>query len=237
MKKKGIVPIMILAAIHLTATAACAQDPIPASGFDPAPVAAGFGTLSFWVALLATLIAGAVGGVVYELLILQGNLELPHKPDPEEVVGNYPYAVVGNLYDLGIWARLIIGALAAVAALLVLSPSTAFGLLATAVVAGSAGTSVFRSMQDRLSMAMAEKDAADARATADKLDAKVDEAMAAFGELKKDLAEVSTSPPGRRTLAFDATTGAELDLESLDKVDRLLNEAKGIREGSRVERR
>lgn len=231
MKRKGIAIFGLLIAVSLIATAAHAQEPTPTSGFDPAPVAASFANPAFWVALLATLVAGAVGGVVYELLILQGNLELPHKPTEEEVAEKYPYAIVKNLYDLGIWARVIIGALAAIAALFVLSPSTAFSLLATAIVAGSAGTSVFRSMQDRLSAAMAQKDAADTRAKADNLGAKVDETMQAFASLKNRLVEASTSPAGTRTLAFEAGAGVALDLEDLDKVERLLSEAKGIHEG------
>jgi hypothetical protein len=145
MKRKSVVAVFgLLVAVSLMAAAAHAQEPTPTltpaptSGFDPAPVVRGLGDPAFWVALLVTLVAGAIGGIVYELLILQGNLELPHKPTEEEVVEQYPYAVVKNLYDLGIWARVIIGALAAVAALLVLAPSTTFGLLATAVVAGPA---------------------------------------------------------------------------------------------------
>jgi uncharacterized membrane protein YeaQ/YmgE (transglycosylase-associated protein family) len=231
MKRKGITIFGLLIAVSLIATTAHAQEPTPTSGFDPALVAAGFADPAFWVAFLATLVAGAVGGVVYELLILQGNLELPHKPTGEEVAEKYPHAIVKNLYDLGIWARVIIGALAAVAALLVLSPSTTFGLLATAVVAGSAGTSVFRSMQDRLSTALAQRDAADARAKADNLGAKVDETMEAFANLKNRLVEASTSPVGATALAFEAGADVALDLEDLDKVERLLSEAKGIHEG------
>jgi hypothetical protein len=229
MKRKGIAIFGLLIAVSLFATAAHAQEPTPPSGFDPAPVAAGFADPAFWVALLATLVAGALGGVVYELLILQGNLELPHKPAKEEVAEKYPYAIVKNLYDLGIWARVIVGALAAVAALFVLSPSTTFGLLATAVIAGSAGTSVFSSMRDRLDAALAQNDAANTRAAADRQNAKVDEALEAFANLKNKLVEASTSPAGARTLAFQAGTGVAL--EDLDNVGRLLSEAKGIHEG------
>lgn len=233
MKRKGIAIFALLIAVSLFATAAHAQEPTPTppSGFDPALVAAGFADLNFWVALLATLVAGALGGVVYELLILQGNLELPHKPTKEEVAEKYPYAIVKNLFDLGIWARVIIGALAAVAALFVLSPSTTFGLLATAVIAGSAGTSVFSSMKDRLNAALAQNDADNTRTTADRQNAKVDEALEAFADLKNRLVEASTSPAGARTLSFGAGAGAALDLEDLDKVERLLSEAKGIHEG------
>jgi hypothetical protein len=197
---------------------------------DPVSIVGDLGSWEFWVALLITLVAGAVGGVVYELLILQGNLEVPHKATDDEVSEQYPYAVVKNLYDLGIWARIIIGALAAVAAMLVLAPSSAFGLLATAVVAGSAGTAVFRSLQDRLSVAMAQRDAANTRAAAQQQDAKVNEALAAFAELKGKLVETATSPPGARTLTFGAGSAASLDLDDLDRVERLLSEAKGIHE-------
>lgn len=181
----------------------------------------------FWIALLATLIAGAVGGVVYELLILQGNIELPHKPTKEEVIERYPYAIVEHMYDLGIFARVIIGALAAVAARLILSPSTDFALLATAIVAGAAGISVFSSMKDRILAALAQKDAADIRARADRQSAKLEEVTEAFVALKGKLIEESKSPRGSRKLTFEAEKDI-LDLEDLDKIERLLNEAKGI---------
>ena len=233
MKRRGIAVWGLLIAISLVATAVHAQEPTPTptSGFDPAPVAAGFADPAFWVALLATMVAGAVGGMVYELLILQGNIELWHKPIPEEVTEKFPYAVVQNVYDLGILARVIIGALAAVAALFVLSPSTAFGLLATAIIAGSAGTSVFRSMQDRFTAVMAQKDAADTRAKAAHLGAKVDETSQAFTDLNNKLVAKTTGPAGVRALAFEAEAGVALDLDDLDKVERLLSEAKGIHEG------
>jgi len=177
-----------------------------------------------------TLVAGAVGGVVYELLILQGNIEFPHKPVEEEMTEKYPYAIGKYMYDLGILARVIIGALAAVAALLVLSPTTNFELLATAVVAGAAGTSVFRSMQDRLMAALAQKDAADTRARVDRMSAQVDEVSKAFTDLKSKIVKASTSPAGTRALAFEAGKDI-LDLEDLDRVERLLSEAKGIHGG------
>ncbi|HXF04282.1 MAG TPA: hypothetical protein VNM72_02580 [Blastocatellia bacterium] len=203
------------------------QSPLPTIRTDPASMAAGFADVSFWITLLVTLVAGAVGGVVYELLILQGNIEFPHKPLEEEITEKYPYAIAKYMYDLGIWARVIIGALAAVAAVFVLSPNTNFGLLATAVVAGSAGMSVFRSLQDRLLASLAQKDAADAMAEAERMSAKVDEVIKAFTDLKSKIVTASTSPPGSRTLAFEAGK-AILDLEDLDRVDRLLSEARGI---------
>jgi hypothetical protein len=228
--RKGIAIFGLLVVVCLMTSAADAQTPTPTptSGFDPIPVARGLADPAFWITLLITLTAGAVGGIAYELLILQGNLELPHKPTEEEVPEQYPYAIVKNLYDLGILARVIIGALAAVAALLVLAPSTTFSLLATAVIAGSAGTAIFRSMQDRFTAAMALKDAADTRAVAEKQNDKVDEAVEAFADLKGKLVKTATSPPGEKSLAFDAAAGPFLDLDDLDKVERILSELKGL---------
>jgi hypothetical protein len=233
MKPSVVAPLGLLGILTFVAAAAHAQGtPSPAaSGLNPAALAAGLAELSFWVVLLATLVAGAVGGVVYELLILQGNIELSHKPTAEEITEKYPYGIVQYMYDLGIWARVIIGALAAVAALFVLSPSSTFGLLATSIIAGSAGTSVFRSMQDRLSAVIAQKTATDTKAKADKQAAKTDEAMKAFSDLKKKLVEGSTSPHGTRALTFVHEKAVSLDLEDLDKVERLLSEAKGVHGG------
>ena len=72
--------------------------------------------LPLWVALAVTLLGGAIGGVVYELLILHGNIELPHRLTAAEQMEN-PHAIASFMVDLGIWARVIIGAFAAVASL------------------------------------------------------------------------------------------------------------------------
>jgi hypothetical protein len=217
------------------AAASCAQgttsplQPAPSSGIDFSAVTAGFRDGAFWLALVATLIAGTAGGVVYELLILQGNIELPHKPTEEEV----PKGVVGDyLKDLGIWARIIIGALAAVAAWFVITPSNTFQLVAMAVIAGSAGTSIFRSMQDRMIATLAQKDAANVKEKAKKQSAKVKEAREGFADLKKKTVETLTSPAAARGgLDLAAEESAALDVEAWDKVQRLLSEAEGIQEG------
>ncbi len=52
--------------------------------FNVTNLTAGLSQGDFWLVLLVTLIVGAAGGVVYELMILQGNIEKPHKPTPEE---------------------------------------------------------------------------------------------------------------------------------------------------------
>ncbi len=238
MKRIASALFAMVTAASLMMTVAHAQEPTPTPTpaliptpevFSPEVIVQGL-TSAFWITLLITLVAGAIGGMVYELLILQGNIELPHIPTKEEVTEKFPYAIVEHVRDLGIFARIIIGALAAVAALLALSPSTTFGLLATAAVAGSAGTSIFRSMQDRLLASMAQKEAADTKAIADIQDAMVGEAAEAFEDLKNKLVKASTSPLGSSELIFGMQAGAPvtLDQDDLDKVERLLNEAKGI---------
>lgn len=180
--------------------------------------------LALWLGLLITLIAGAVGGVVYELLILQGNIELPHKLTSAEAVDN-PHAVAQFMYDLGIWARIIIGASAALAALLVIDPETIYKLIASALIAGSAGTSIFRSLQDRLLAALAQKDVAELRAVNQELGTVVEETRDAFGELKS---AIRATPPPPSARAMSPASASVIDLTLVDKVEQLLNEAKGI---------
>jgi len=98
---------------------------------------------------------GAVGGVVYELIVLQGNIEWPHRPTGDEMPeGGYVFANAKHLYDLGIIARLIVGAAAALAIYWVIPAEQGLKFFAVSVVAGSAGTAVFRSLQDRLLSAL-----------------------------------------------------------------------------------
>ena len=161
---------------------------------------------------------GGMGGVVYELLILQGNFEWPHPPDPDEITDKLPYAIPKHLYDLGILARVIIGATAALAALLVLSPSSTTTLLATSLVAGSAGTSVFRSIQDRLLAALAQKDAADKGTQLAKINTVNSQALAKLSSLKSAAAPSASGAKG--------LTGIGID--DLDEIEKLLSAAKGL---------
>src|SRR4028119_285578 len=55
----------------------------------------------FYVVLLVMLIAGGVGGIVFELLNLQGNIERPHAPSEDEMAAKLAYATVDNVIDLG----------------------------------------------------------------------------------------------------------------------------------------
>lgn len=178
--------------------------------------------LPLWSALIVTLLGGAIGGVVYELLILHGNIEMPHRLTAAEQMEN-PHAIAAYMYDLGIWARVVIGAIAAIAALVVVNPESLVKLLATAIIAGSAGTSIFRSLQDRLLAALAQKESANLRAVNDKLHDKVDEAIVAFDTLKS---AVRTIPLPPSTRAIPGATAVDQSL--VDRVEQLLNEAKGI---------
>jgi hypothetical protein len=221
MVKRARVILCLMLLLGLAAWPVYAQG----DGPDPAAITKGFGDLRFWAALLATLVAGALGGIVYELLILQGNLELPHRPTDVEVGDTATYALSKNMYDLGIWARVIIGALAAVGAMLALTPTNTFALLATAIVAGSAGTSIFRSLQDRFAVAIAEMEVAQTRQVADRQQAKLEQAAqllsAARGQLAADQGLESVGPAG----------AGEASLGELDKVQQLLSEARGLYEG------
>jgi hypothetical protein len=223
-----IVLVGLLTLILLLAGAAHAQTPEEPAGPDVDTLWGDFADYRFWVLLIVTLVAGGVGGVAYELLILQGNLELPHRATPEEVREAYPYAIVKNLVDLGVWARVVIGALAAVAALLVLAPDNMFGILSTAVVAGSAGTAVFRSLQERLSAALALKEAADTREIALRQNAKVEEiqeALVIHHKMLEDRADAAIGEAGLELRGMEELRG---DRGILQDVERMLNEARGI---------
>ena len=171
-------------------------------GLNVSALRKGLAEGDFWMVLFVTLIAGAAGGIVYELLILQGNIEKPHHPTAQEAEKKFPYAVYQFMFDLGIFARMIIGALAALVGLWVFNPTTTFSWLAVAVVSGSAGTSVFRSMQDRVLAATAQKDASELKRSLQLQTAKLK-------ELKQNLEGQPNQPPLRR--AFE-----------------LLSEAKGV---------
>jgi hypothetical protein len=111
----------------------------------------GVGLIEFRFWLTLTLVAGfgALGGVVAELLSLQGNIELPHRVKNPRLkrsrLGDPRYMV-----DLGIISRLLLGATAALAVLSVYAPTSPTALVVTGLIAGSAATGVFRVAQARL---------------------------------------------------------------------------------------
>jgi len=228
MKKSSYSKILILALLCVMLaipTVAYAQEstptpaPLPPNpSINSSTLISDLGTWQFWVVLLVTLVCGALGGLVYELLILQGNIERPHAPLKEEWADTPQYAITKNLYDLGVWARVIIGALAGVAALLILKPDTTSELLASAIVAGSAGISIFRSLQDRMLATLSAKETADTKAKLTDQSAKVDEAMQIVAEMKTQAVPGTLGVPEPGTISTEA----------LDKVEKLLLQAKTL---------
>jgi len=119
---------------------------------------------NWWSALLTAAIAGLVGGFVYELLQARstaanstGQIETPHRSD-------------SPFLDLGLFASMIIGAAAAVAFCYFNQPhetttiangtSTtireydALQLIPVSLIVGSAGSSFFAAMQDKIRAAL-----------------------------------------------------------------------------------
>jgi hypothetical protein len=127
--------------------------------------------LEFWVFLLTTLVAGAIGGIVYELLTLEGKFEMPHLLNAQADGSG------SGIISLGIISRVFIGAFAAIASLLFLSPTSTIELIAMGVIVGSIGTSIFRSMQDRIIATLSIKEAKETKRIANEADELVGRAM------------------------------------------------------------
>lgn len=223
-KQPAILLCMVLAMAFVTAGAFGQEANEPPAGPDLAAIAQGLLSWDLWATVLFSVIFGAVGGVVYELLVLQGNIELPHKPTNLEVSDEPLFAIPKYMYDLGIFARVFIGGFAAVAAIWVLAPVTAFSALATAIVAGSAGTSIFRSVQDRLLSALAQKELADTKAKAKVQNNKVEQAQTVLAGLKGKIGKASNDAAPE---ALGPWSDAGVGQEDLDRLGTLLSEAKG----------
>jgi len=182
----------------------------------------------FYVVLLVTLIAGGVGGIVFELLNLQGNIERPHAPSEDELAAKLAYATVDNVIDLGIFARIIIGAVAAVPAMVFVKPDSVLILLAMSLVAGSAGTAVFRSLQDRLLIAITQQEASEQKRKIKLKNniAKMDKASAAVENLQEEVEKKSESPEGTTKLIIPE--GTVLDLHRFEEVRKILLQVTGV---------
>jgi hypothetical protein len=182
----------------------------------------------FYVVLLATLIAGGVGGIVFELLNLQGNIERPHAPSEDELAAKLAYATVDNVIDLGIFARIIIGAVAAVPAMVFVKPDSVLILLAMSLVSGSAGTAVFRSLQDRLLIAITQQEASEQKRKIKLKNniAKMDKAIAAVETLEEEVEKKSDSPEGTTNLIIPA--GIVLDRSRFEEVRKVLLQVTGV---------
>ena len=182
----------------------------------------------FYVVLLVTLMAGGVGGIVFELLNLQGNIERPHAPSEDELAAKLAYATVDNVIDLGIFARIIIGAVAAVPAMVFVKPDSVLILLAMSLVSGSAGTAVFRSLQDRLLIAIAQQEASEQKRKIKLKNniAKMDKAIAAVETLEEEVEKKSDSPEGTTNLIIPA--GIVLDRSRFEEVRKVLSQVTGV---------
>src|SRR5712691_9394691 len=152
-------------AVHTTAalaTVPAANAGLKAVGIstdlDPIALAGGLFAPTLWITLGIAAAFGGLGGIVAELISLRGCVELPHRvkrgTGKRSRLADPRYEV-----DLGIIARLLLGAAAALALLSLYAPTSPTALVANALIAGSAATGVFRMVQGRM-LATAEKPAA-----------------------------------------------------------------------------
>ena len=141
----------------LQAAAVLAAAPVSAAGLhaigvntdlDSLMLSTGLLDAHLWFALGMTAIFGGIGGFISELLSLHGNIELPHRVRRGQAKRTR-FAEAQDMVDLGIVSRILLGAAAALAVLSVYAPSTPTALLVDALIAGSAGTAVFRMVQSR----------------------------------------------------------------------------------------
>jgi hypothetical protein len=193
------------------------------------------GDRELWIVLLLTMVAGGFGGFVFELLNLQGNVERKHDPTDDELAAKFAYASPRNVVDLGVRARIIIGMFAAPPAMLFLQPESVFGLIAMSVVAGSAGTGVFRALQDRLLIAVAqnEKEQAETKVrtqtlklNAKSITPKLTKALEEVEKLENYMRKKSECLKDPYKLTFHEDVS--LDPTYFSNVWKPLNEAKGI---------
>jgi hypothetical protein len=113
-------------------------------------VAADFASPGLWVTILALVVAGAFGGVAYELLLRGGTIELPHRVRPDAVGRNYTHAPAESLIALGVVGRALVGSAAAVSVLLVVAPTSAHATLALGITSGAAAPALIRLMRRQL---------------------------------------------------------------------------------------
>jgi len=173
-----------------------------------------------------TIFCGGLGGFVFELLNLQGNIEKPHKPSEDDLAAKLAYATPKNVIDLGVWARIIIGAAAAPPAMLFLRPESAFALLAMSVVAGSAGTAIFRSLQERVQAAIAHKEKDETQGQIRNLIDMMEKAFDALKKGKNDEAAkfLNKAKALHETIAVQDTSQQAVSKTTLkDKVNEVLD--------------
>lgn len=203
----------------------------------------------FWMSLGIACAAGILGGFVAELIRLNGNIERLHQPSDDEGAANTSSHDVKrkNEIDLGIFATLSIGGLAAPAAMVFLKPVSVFGLFGMSVIAGSAGTAIFIALQERVRTAIAAQQNAVAIAVADEekkhaqeplrqeklkqnapfMLKKLNDAAIKLEEIEKELrvnSEIDSNNPD----IMKFPNKAKLHPDDFAKVWKPLNEVKGI---------
>ena len=99
-------------------------------------------------------------------VVLQGNIEMPHKFSVGGSVEKFPHAISRYMYDLGFVARIIIGALAASPLGWRLTPRTPLLSFGNGHVAVPQARPSLRSASRRLLAAIAVKEAAETKAKA-----------------------------------------------------------------------
>ncbi len=142
----------------------------PTGGLDTKYLADTMTTGDFRLVLILTLVFGGLGGLVYELMVLQGSVEQPHRVQEG-----------GWVYDLGVIGRVLMGAMAAVAALYVISPEDAYKLVAVSVVAGASASAIFKSLQARVEAMVAQQAVVQAQETTVQIASKAEQMADALG--------------------------------------------------------
>lgn len=236
MKNKALAAIVLAIALALMiAPFALAQGPTPpptsvtratptvspADGpLDTRALAETMAQNDFKIVLIVTLIFGALGGLVYELLVLQGSIETPHHVTEG-----------GFALDLGVLGRMLMGAMAAVAGLYVTPPDTAYKLVAVAVVAGVSASAIFKSVQSRVETIVAQQVATEAQEAVGQIVQKAEMMAQAMGvdESTYDSTRSVMRPPTAPTIE-----GARRAGQLLGEIRAL---SSSVRRGKRVERK
>ena len=203
------------------------------TGDSPNPIAKFFDQLNgdFWLFLLIVALFGMLGGFVYELLSLGGRIEWPHKTDDVDPAEKLEHAIAKYLFDLGVFGRMIIGALAAIVVVYPLGvvENGPLAVASVSILAGAAGIAVFRSLQDRLLAALAARELVRAQEQAVEQsamqEAKIDEITAEFEQLKERIRRPGASPAKVPGVAFDGGTTV-VPLPELDSITQKLGEAR-----------
>jgi hypothetical protein len=188
MKRIPVVLILVVALLALSFSLAIAQQPTPdptrtptltptvvrsapvIGGLDTKALADTIGQTEFRVVLLITLLFGALGGLVYEMVVLQGSIEQPHRVQEG-----------GWVYDLGVWGRMLMGAMAAIAALYAVPSDSAYKLVAVSVVAGASASAIFKSLQSRVEAMIAQQAAGQAQEAASLIAGKAEQLAETLG--------------------------------------------------------